>query len=180
MSERQEKSYDGDLMEKGKVIETAVIEWLRGQGVSVIDVSNNEFMQSLDVDIVFTSKELKTYLGEIKADYRMQETGNICYETMRIYHNITRIEHGWGVKSPADYLFYASPPEGNLFIFKFAKLREIVTDYIKRTGKNVKTILVETDKGKTTHNILIPLKELDGAYKLEEGVCNVLCAENEA
>ena len=164
MSERQERSYEGKMMDKGKVGEVAVNNWLDSKGYKVIDVRSNKTMQNLDVDIVYQTQTGASYLCEVKADYNAHKTKNICFETMRIYHNTATFDYGWAIKTPADYLFYTLPETGEIYIFNFGVLRERVVDYIKRVGKNVKSIVVETDAGKTTHGFLIPLSELENAY----------------
>lgn len=151
-------------MDKGKAGEVAVSNWLERKGYKVIDLRSNKTMQGLDVDFVFQTPTGASYLCEVKADYNTHETKNICFETMRIYHNTALFDYGWAIKTPADYLFYTLPETGEIYIFNFCILRERVVDYIKRAGKKVKSIVVETDKGKTTHGFLVPLSELENAY----------------
>lgn len=165
MTERQPRSYDGLMMEKGKVGEKAVTEWLERRGFVVVDVSDHEAMQQLDVDLVVARKDEKPVLCEVKTDYIAHITNNICFEVIRVYHGVGALDRGWAVKSPADYLFYVLPQANKFYCFYFKEFRTKAVKHIETAGKDLKSTTVETDKGKTTHNFLIPLSALNGSYK---------------
>jgi len=72
---------------------------------------------------------------------------------------------GWGWRSPAQKLIIRNPQSNEVFVFDFIKLRKGVGSYICNIGKNIKMAIVETDKQKTTFNILIPMNKVTNIYK---------------
>lgn len=160
MIERRECSYQGQLMAKGREVELCVIKWLEDCGNTVVDATKNLYMQRQDVDVVVKSPSGEVFLCEIKADYKMSQTKNFVFETTRIYHATAYFTLGWAIKTPAEYLLYVTPDNGNLYKFKMSILRQSCSDYLLNAGVNAKSIIVETDKEKTTQNILVPLTSL--------------------
>jgi len=43
-------------------------------------------------------------------------------------------------------------------------LRDACLQYIRKVGKEIRSTMVETDKGKSTLSLLVPLRELREAY----------------
>lgn len=167
MSERQARSYSGEMMAKGREVELAVIRWLESKGYTVLDATQNKFMQKQDVDIIIKKEEEAPELCEIKADYNMSSTQNLCFEILRVYHNAALFDHGWATKSPAKYLFVGTPDTNEIYFFNFEQLRIKAVEYIRNVGRIIRMATVETDNTKTTISLLIPLKSLEGAYKVQ-------------
>lgn len=166
MSDRQERSYDGEMMAKGREGENAVTKWLVSLGKTVTSVAANEFMQKQDVDILFSGDDGVCHFGEIKTDHNMSRTHNFCFEIMRFYHPSGIYREGWAIKSPADFLFVHTPDTGQIYCFVFDKLRDACVQYVRDKGKDIRSTMVETDKSKTTLSLLIPLSALFGTYTI--------------
>lgn len=164
---RPQKSYDGELMQKGTENEEVILEWLRGFGRSVIDFREFRLAQRIDVDFGVETIDGNIVLAEIKADRWIGEDGNLLFECNRINHYAE--DHwfylGWGWRSPAQKLIIRNPETGDTFVFDFRKLRAFVGRHIGGVGKNLKTCIVETDKQKTTFNYLIPMPIVKKLYK---------------
>ena len=169
---REEKTYNGDLMAKGTANESIILGWLKKYAKKILDFREFRLAQRIDVDFGIETIDGEIILAEIKADRWISETGNLCFEQNRINHFAPNkwFYLGWGWRSPAQKLIVRNPESGETFIFNFFQLRRFVGSYIAKKGKDLKIIIVETDKQKTTFNILIPMKELDGLYKKYQGV----------
>jgi hypothetical protein len=166
--EKKEKSYNGELMEKGKKAEEIVLNWLRNNKniKEIIDFREWRLTQRLDVDCGIETIDGKIMLAEIKSDKYLGNSNNFLFETFRINHFIhpdSIFYLGWAWRSPAKYLFYYSPKENAVYRFLFSNVRLGIGKYISRCDKNSnpKTSWVYTDKQKTTFNLLIPIKEFD-------------------
>ena len=175
MNYRQEKSYNGTLMEKGKKAEEIVFNWLKINPYSkqVIDTREFRFSQRLDVDCGIEDMHGRIVLGEIKSDKWLGK-GNILFETHRINHYVSPYFYlGWGWRSPAERLYYYSPDLNSVYVFLFNDLRKRIAELIGNTNINtIKTWIkvVGTDDQKTTFNLVIPdelLKETFKIYKID-------------
>ena len=167
---REGKTYSGDLMQKGMKNEEIILEWLHGEtsNKGVIDFREFRLAQRIDVDFGVETIDGKIVLAEIKSDKWIKETGNLCFETMRINHFVDDkwFYLGWGWRSPAQKLIVRNPETNETYIFSFLKLRQMIGVYVAETGRNLRINITETDKQKTTFNFLIPMNYLKGVYKL--------------
>lgn len=159
---RDEKSYTGALMLKGKANEEFILEWLKHYAKEVIDFREFKLAQRIDVDFGIETIDGSIVLAEIKSDKWISENGNLCFEDHRINHFVENkwFYLGWGWRSPAQKLIIRNPESNNIFIFDFLNLRKEIANYISIIGRNLKQNITETDKQKTTFNFLIPMKEL--------------------
>lgn len=159
---RDEKSYNGELMTKGKNNEETIISWLQSKGRKIIDFREFKLAQRIDVDCGIESIDGQIVLAEIKSDNYIKETGNLLFEFCRINHYVKNkwFYLGWGWRSPAQNLIIRNPNSGETFIFDFLDLRKFIGEYVGRVGKNIKINITETDKQKTTFNYLIPFDDL--------------------
>lgn len=161
---RQEKSYSGSMMANGKNNEEAVIAWLnsRQQNREIIDFRDFKLAQRIDVDFGIETLDGQIVLLEVKSDKWISENGNLCFEQHRINHFVPGkyFYLGWGWRSPAQKLLVRNPKTEEAFIFDFAELRAKVGQHVSRNGKYCKTQMTETDKQKTTFNLLIPMSEI--------------------
>lgn len=158
-SNRQIKSYSGDLMQKGKYGESIVLQWLKeNPNVNeVIDMREFRISQRLDVDCGIETLDRSLVLAEIKTDFNLGKTDNFIFEIFRINHFVDADKVfylGWVFRSPAKYLFYYSPNENIIYRFTFKNIRETIGQYIAKVKPKI--ISVPTDEQKTTFNILIP------------------------
>ncbi|HZK43072.1 MAG TPA: hypothetical protein VFC73_02180 [Syntrophomonadaceae bacterium] len=165
---REERSYDGNLMEKGKVGERIVMDWLekRLSCNEIIDMREFRISQRLDVDCGIETINGDIVLAEIKTDYNLGRTKNVLFEIFRINHfarsdNIFYL--GWAFRSPAKYLLYYSPREHAIYEFLFEDVRKIIGSYVAQHRPNIQ--VTATDQKKTTFNMLIPFSFIKGAYK---------------
>jgi hypothetical protein len=161
---REEKTYNGALMATGAKNEECVIAWLnsRPQNRHIIDFREFKLAQRIDVDFGIESIDGDILLLEVKSDKWISETGNLCFEQHRINHFVPEkyFYLGWGWRSPAQKLLIRNPETGESFIFDFAYLRAQVARYISAHGKSCRVAIVETDKQKTTFNLLLPMRDL--------------------
>jgi hypothetical protein len=173
---REKKSYSGGMMKKGIENEEIILEWLR-KNYEVIDIRDEKKARTLDVDCGIITLDKNILLAEIKSDNLISENGNLCFEQFRINHFVSGKEFylGWGWRSPAQRLIARNPKSNEIFIFDFAELRNQVGNFVGMEGRNLlaptTTIkerfsrcgawnIYETDKQKTTFNLLVPLDRL--------------------
>jgi len=164
-SNRESKTYSGELMQKGRIGETAVLEWLNKSQAAkeIIDMREFRISQRLDVDCGIETLDGALVLAEIKTDYNLGRTNNFLFELFRINHFVEadRVFYlGWTFRSPAKYLLYYSPNENSVYCFTFKNIRETIGKYISKTKPQI--IIIPTDEQKTTFNILIPQSYFDG------------------
>lgn len=159
---REDKTYDGILMSKGKANEEVIINWLKSKGREIIDFREFKLAQRIDVDCGIESKDGQIVLAEIKSDNYIKESGNLLFEFNRINHYVKNkwFYLGWGWRSPAQNLIIRNPKTGEIFIFDFLDLRTFVGKYIGDVGSKLKINITETDKQKTTFNYLIPFEDI--------------------
>lgn len=164
---RQEKSYNGKMMEVGKRNEEIVMGWLKKQMKEVLDFREFKLTQRIDVDCGVETMDGNIVLAEIKQDKWIGENGNLCFECNRINHFAEGkwFYLGWGWRSPAQKLIVRNGKNGETFVFDFNELRKFIGGYIAVHGKNIKINITETDNQKTTFNYLIPMKDLKKIYK---------------
>ena len=164
---RNEKTYNGELMEKGIKNEEIILLWLKEIAKEIIDFREFRLAQRIDVDFGIETIDGKIVLAEIKSDKWIKESGNLCFECNRINHFVVEkwFYLGWGWRSPAQKLIVRNPETRETFIFDFMELRKTIGNYISKVGKNLKINITETDKQKTTFNYLIPMQELKEIYK---------------
>lgn len=161
---REEKSYNGALMATGKSNEDAVIFWLnsRDQNREIIDFREFKLAQRIDVDFGIETIDGQIVLLEVKSDKWISESGNLCFEQHRINHFVPGkyFYLGWGWRSPAQKLLVRNPNSAEAFIFDFNYLRGQVGRYVSEQGRNCRIAIIETDKQKTTFNLLLPMSAL--------------------
>jgi len=169
---RPEKSWDGELMKKGKKAEEIVIDWLKnlkGQVINVIDFREWRLTRRLDVDCGIETINKNIILAEIKSDIHLGKSNNFLFEFMRINHFVLAdsiFYLGWAFRSPAKYLLYYSPYENSVYRFEFGNIRSQIGRYISSCHPKSKPRIdvIFTDKQKTTFNLLIPKEFFEGLY----------------
>jgi len=164
-SQRQAKSYSGELMQKGRAGEVVVLEWLKKSPFAkeIIDMREFRISQRIDVDCGIETLDGALLLAEIKTDYNLGKTGNFLFEFFRINHyaKADKVFYlGWTFRSPAKYLLYYSPNENIIYHFTFRDIRETIGKYVAKVKPQI--IVVPTDERKTTFNILIPQSVFNG------------------
>lgn len=164
---KNEKTYSGELMEKGFKNEEIILLWLETMAKEIIDFREFRLAQRIDVDFGIETIDGSIVLAEIKSDKWIKENGNLCFECNRINHFVKEkwFYLGWGWRSPAQKLIIRNPETRETFIFDFTELRKLVGSYVSKIGKNLKINITETDKQKTTFNYLIPMVEFIKIYK---------------
>lgn len=163
----QEKSYNGALMQTGKTNEDILLAWLKTKGKDVIDFREFRLAQRIDVDFGIETIDGAIVLAEIKSDRYIKKDGNLLFENHRINHFVPNkwFYLGWGWRSPAQKLIIRNPDTTETFVFDFHELRTFIGSYTHKKGKSIKFCVVETDKQKTTFNLLIPFAEITAPYK---------------
>ena len=182
---RKERSYEGELMKKGKENEEILKQWLlSSQKIKeIIDFREFRLAQRIDVDFGIETIDGNIVLAEIKSDNYISEKGNLCFEVYRINHYAKNnwFYLGWGWRSPAKMLIVRNPKTNTIFIFDFFKLRSFIGKWISEMGsklmyETIKTkngirtkhqIVIETDQEKTTFNYLIPMLDLKEYYSIK-------------
>jgi len=169
---KPEKSYNGELMNKGKKAEEIVIKWLKSlkdNVRNVIDVREWRITQRLDADIIIENIDGKLRLAEIKSDKNLGISENFLFEFMRINHFVKSdsIHYlGWAFRSPAKYLLYYAPLKNEVYRFCFEDIRKGIGKWIGNytNPKEIRINKTLTDEQKTTFNFIINRKYFDNKY----------------
>lgn len=125
---------------KGEII---VMAWLLKQkGIkNVIDVSDDEFFQKKDVDLIVQLSNNKVCKVEIKTDFKAHETGNIPFE----YESNADLHFdGCLKKTQADRIFFYIYNTHDLLIANCENLKKYIED---NKEKLVFTKMGDTSKG---------------------------------
>lgn len=167
---RSEKSYDGELMALGQSNEEIIMRWLQRFEAAreIIDFREFRLTQRLDVDCGIETLDGNIVLAEIKADRHIAADKNLLFENHRINHFAKGhwFYLGWGWRSPAQKLIIRNPETGKTFVFSFDDLREFIGGYVAEQGKSLRMAIVETDRQKTTFNLIVPFASIPaGLYK---------------
>jgi len=165
----KQRSYDGDYMETGKIGEKIVIDFLKRNPniLEVHDWSELQFAQYVDIDCAIITKAGQAVLAEIKSDKHLGITGNVLFEVLRINHTCHpdfSCNLGWSARTPAKFIFYYAPSVNKIYRFQTEKLRMAMQQYTNKARARTNLNYVETDKIKSTINILIPISYCKGAY----------------
>lgn len=153
-------NYSGNMMKKGKKGEEKVFNYLNTLDniIHVIDLSEEQNFRTPDIDAVIITKKFIPYTIEIKSDARIDETGNVWWETHRMYDNAGYYE-GWVTRSKAEYLLIYCSKTDNLYIFNFELLRNKISE-LKKSNK-FKSKSVQTNSECITFGELIPIKMIE-------------------
>lgn len=93
-------TFFSDEVKKGKEGEAAASSFLSAMGYSVEDVSDNPDYFKSDIDLIATKGD-EVMTIEVKSDYRISQTGNLCVE---IWNDITRNRKaGCSIRKPQIY-----------------------------------------------------------------------------
>lgn len=112
--------------------------------IQIVDVRKDKRYQAADIDLMFETTTKQFFYVEVKTDKRMNETGNIIYET-KTTENV-----GCMVKTKADYLFQYDYVGHIMYVIDIKRLRDFVN---KRRFTEVK---ISDD----TRGYLIPIADL--------------------
>jgi predicted nucleotidyltransferase len=169
----KDRSYDGDYMERGKKAEEIVIAFLkrRPMVLNVIDFRELRQAQGADFDVGIVSIDGRVPLAEIKSDAYLGKTGNVLFEVLRINHTCDpdfSATLGWSARTPARYILVYAPSVEKIYQFDTNKWRKCFQKYTLETRKNMRISIVETDRIKTTINILMPISFCAGSYVIHE------------
>lgn len=103
--------------------ETEAKELFSRCGYTVKDVSKNSNYFDKDIDLIVTSTTGITKRIEVKADFRMADTGNLFIEYLN-----PRSEGGlgWYRFCQADLVYYADMINKVFYIFEYSALKAVV------------------------------------------------------
>lgn len=165
--------YCGQMRSAGKKGEDFIESYLKSkygfENVERLTEDSHYFKKDIDFRVVNNGN---VHLIEVKTDSRINETGNIPFEFLRIYFRDFTTYEGWGFRSEATGLIIKEDKSTVIYCFDFASLREDVRKYLlKIKGKvrvatvmsNSQEIITEPSSKndiKLTFNLLIPLKEV--------------------
>ena len=114
---------------------------------SVVDVRDDSYFQSVDVDFLVENINRQFIWMEVKTDLQTYRTGNIAYEA-KTSGNIGCYE-----KTKAHYIVYYVPQSGNVYFLITSKLR-----LLANSGRyQLKAISKDTD------GYLIPIADMEKA-----------------
>lgn len=108
----------------GKIGEAAVIDALTILGHKVVDVSNDEDYQKLDIDLLLCRNGQTTTL-EVKNDVRSNTTGNVYIETY-CQENYSRGGQGWYHYCQARYIAFVQMRKQKAHIILFDDLVNLI------------------------------------------------------
>tara|TARA_Y100000310_G_scaffold345377_1_gene464282 strand:- start:2505 stop:3071 length:567 start_codon:yes stop_codon:yes gene_type:complete len=157
------RSYDGGYMEAGRTAEKKVMAWLERQPwvLGLDDLRSLRPLREADVDLGIKLIDGRATLAEIKSDNHLGIKGNFLFEALRINHTAPpdrAVTLGWSARSPARWLLYYAPSFDRVYQIEMDDFRAALQDYTREIRKKSRIDYVETDKIKSTVNVLIPEK----------------------
>lgn len=115
---------------------------------NIVDVRDDKFFQSVDVDFLFEDTNRQYSWVEVKTDYRAHESGNFVYE---VESGSTMHTQGCFEKTKASIIAYYVPYSGHIYLIDVLKLRNFVR----------KTDLRSVRMGENATGYLLPISELE-------------------
>lgn len=143
------------MLNEGKEYEKIVQDYFHSYGYIIDDKSDDEEYQKKDIDFI-AYKGKRKYAVEVKADTRMNETGNIVIEDGMI--RSVGYRPGWLHKCEADILCFVDVVGNVAYMLNWAKIRKNIDTY----GKKIK---FDNKFDKCTG--IIYLLSVENAYKHE-------------
>lgn len=109
-------------LKRGKQGETIVKSILQSMDYEVQDVTNDPEYQKIDVDFIVGSHQTgDAMLCEVKSDWRMADTGNICLEI----RHVDGKRLGWFSYTKAEILFFVDMKSRVIYLFKTSDIKEV-------------------------------------------------------
>ena len=142
-----------EALAAGHVGEAIAAQCLSAIGYDVIDGSNDESYFSKDIDLLAGDMTI-----EVKADSRMNKTGNAVIETVS---NVATGKKGWIYYTQATHIFFVDVNQKIVHCVRTAELKELYNRN-KRNLKKVRTS--QMDNGTYYKNgeiVLIPISLLE-------------------
>lgn len=165
------RSYNGAMMDKGKVGENVILRWLRAcpDVIEVEDFREARILQKADVDFGIYNHDTSIMFAEVKTDHHLKEGGNILFEYLRINHTAqpgNACVLGWTARTPAKLVIFYAPKEQRAYVIEAKVMRWA---FQKHTSDNrpsksawfntlpqMNMIYVSTDNIKSTLSCCIP------------------------
>ena len=142
-------SFEADK-KRGKIGEAAVQEYFEKIGKKVINVSENKFYQSMDIDFLIDEEA-----AEVKTQSSLSR-GFITLELDTIYNNCFS-KKGWFYSSEAIFFLFYDSTNNLLYKIDTAELR----DYVSKNFDTLKFHQYKFDEGyKVSELLYVPLNEL--------------------
>lgn len=117
-----------DSIEIGQVGEQLVRKHYLALGYKVVDLTDDENWQAVDVDFLLIAPDGTQKLADVKTDTESWDTGNILLEVRMHRLRTGQIAEGWYTDSAMDLLLYLCAGTGRLFEIDFGCLRRLVNE----------------------------------------------------
>ena len=115
-------TFFSDLLEKGHKGEAIVSSFFQSIGYDVQDVSSDQAYFATDIDLLVSKGEDQMSI-EVKADYMMGQTGNICIETIG---NIAANKLGWIYYTQASHICFVDMASQTIHIVRTSELKDLI------------------------------------------------------
>lgn len=106
--------------EIGKTGETAITEYYRSRGVSVVDVSDDKEYQKKDIDLILNGQTVEVKTGRNIPRYKEIVVELVSNDSPDFYRE------GWLYSSEAEIIIYYSPQEKKMYQIRLEELRDYV------------------------------------------------------
>lgn len=112
----------------GKLAEAATYnELVFNRGLELIDVRDNPYYQTMDIDYLMVDKDGNKSTLEVKADKNMGDTGNLFIE-MYSDRDVVR-KPGWFETTQAEYLCFYDTANRKGYIISHAIIASLLDEY---------------------------------------------------
>lgn len=170
---RKTRSYNGDYMRIGKLAESVIWDWLSDhpQVIGLDDLTGLRPLQNVEADFTVATEDGRRSLVEIKHDEHLGKSGNIVVEVLRINHKAPEQAAGvlgWSLRTQASWVLYYSPHLAYVYQFHASDLRVGFQRYTDEARNAAQFIWINTDRIKSTLNVLVPLKYYAGMFEVHD------------
>ena len=145
-------TFFSNLLEQGHKGEAIVASFFQSIGYTVQDVSRDTAYFAKDIDLLVTNQEEELTL-EVKADYKMGQTGNICIETIG---NIAANKKGWIYYTQASHICFVDMASQVINIVRTQELKTLLS----QGRRLIRQQLEDGEYYKEAEIVLIPLSKL--------------------
>lgn len=158
-------SYEGEMMREGRDGEAKVLSLLQSFStvLHIDDVRDVPAWRARDVDFLVSKRNGEALRVEAKSDRYIASTGNFCFELARVHHKAGEFfRAGWSVFSEATHVFVWCAEAGYMYEMSMDNVRAGFRQMV-RSSKQMQVSTVQTDRERTTLNVLVPLRYIEHA-----------------
>ena len=149
------------MRDVGRVGEEVFEAWaVRQAGVEAVrDVRDDPVYQRDEVDYIVTRTVKPDLRVEVKTETKLDVSGNILIELVRINHSGQHqyVLEGWPWRTVSDVVVYYAPATGRLHFWDRRDFLACIYEWVRLRGKSLRTLVTETSTDRVVISTVMPM-----------------------